>query len=123
MPYGGFNGEQIGNIAFELTDNIDLIREETPVSELKSYNKIQKVLKEADRLYILGFGFDDYNIKVLNFPNSIKNIKEVFITTKGLVKNRSDIIFERIFKYQDIMHFEPESCEKLLKEHFLDKQT
>lgn len=125
MQYGGNGKLPLGNISWELINNIDLIRENRSVTDLKSYNDIQNILKSAERLYILGYGFNNYNNNVLNFPNSIKNVKEIFVTKKGTIDSRIGMIFNRIFKNQaeHNKHIVSHKCESLLQDYYLDEQA
>lgn len=120
LNYGGEGSRPIGDYSFELSENIDLIREENNVRELKTYRKIRKRLKNAERLYILGFGYYDYNIKVLGFPHSIKNVDEVYSTKKRLRGRRFERTVNDAFQNQNKVHIKDVSCEDLLNEYDLE---
>lgn len=122
LNFGGEGSRPLGALTSLLSDNIDLIRETRNVNELKSYQKIRTVLEEAERLYILGFGYYDYNLKVLGFPNSITNVEQVYSTNKGLIGRRFDRTKANIFKNQSSkdIFIEDISCKELLQKYDLE---
>lgn len=128
LEYGANNSRPVGHYTIELSENIDLIREDRDVSELKSYTKIKDVLNSAERLYILGFGYYDYNIKILGFPETIKTVEEVYSTKKNLIGRRFERSLYRIFKYQqnqpidqpDRININDITCEQLIRKYDLE---
>ncbi len=118
LKYGMEDNSRLGNYSWELCNNIDLIRFDRAVKELKSYKSIRALLNNAERLYILGFGFDTYNLSVLGFPDSIKNVNEIYSTRKGLVGRQIERTFNKSFRHQTegLRHIYDYSCTDLLRE-------
>lgn len=113
----GNDGNPIGNMSWVLRRNIDLVREndDVDVKHLKSYYNIQSALKKAERLIFLGYGFNKYNSKeVLNLPESIKNVRDLYMTRRDPANDGFDEIFKEIFKYQSDKFITKESCEDLI---------
>lgn len=66
----------------DLANNINIMHNNERV---KGHEQIQEIFKSAEKLFFLGFGFDDFNLKILNIPKDLLNdSSKVFSTTYGL---------------------------------------
>lgn len=94
LPYGGL-ARPIGNYSWELTDNLQLMYGER---EGDNILRAKSVLSEAERLYILGFGYSANNLQMLDFPQSIRNVTEVYGTAVGLTEQRIDSVSDKYLR-------------------------
>lgn len=119
LTYGASNKSWLGNFGYLLKNNINLIRYDEEIQSLSSYNKIRSKLKKAERLYILGFAYNEYNVKVLGFPDSIPNVKSVYSTVRGLNRNVIDRLKNQYFKDVRIKKIDYNDCNELIKNEML----
>lgn len=87
LPYGGIPKSNLK----QYLNNIQLI------GERGSHDRedVSTLFSWAERIFFLGFGFDDENIKTLAFDQNLKNdgSHEIFATCKGIsAKDRSAIM-------------------------------
>ena len=73
------------NRAYQLSKNLSVIDPDDKMTNITRFNKAKEILEESDRVYILGYGFDENNSKRLNLPNSLrkKPRKTVLFTNYG----------------------------------------
>ncbi|MFZ5800689.1 MAG: hypothetical protein ACOY3D_04865 [Candidatus Omnitrophota bacterium] len=76
-------------------DNIKLITEEREVKESKEFQDAYRLIEDAERIYILGFGFDETNLERLNI--SLMKDKTITATAYGLERSKRRWI-EQYFK-------------------------
>jgi hypothetical protein len=62
------------------------------IHERNSYEKekINSLISKAKRIFFLGFGFADENLKVLDLMKSIKNYKNIYCTALGISEKRKE---------------------------------
>lgn len=66
----------------QAVSNIKIIDEERTLD-----SQVNMLVKSADRVFFLGFGFDEQNLEVLGVSRKTLMMKEVFATTYGLEEN------------------------------------
>ncbi len=66
------------------TENIRVLYDQRNIPNLL---EIEFSLKEAERIFFLGFGFAEENLEVLNLINNINTNQKIYGTAKGLTKN------------------------------------
>ena len=73
------------NRAYEVSKNLSVIDPDDKITNISRFNKAKEILEESDRVYILGYGFDENNSKRLDLPNSLrkKPRKTVLFTNYG----------------------------------------
>lgn len=73
----------------DLSKNIKVIYDETSDPTI---DEARQLLMNADRIFFLGFGYAEENMKLLNFPGVVKPGQKVYGTAKGLSgKEISDV--------------------------------
>lgn len=70
---------------------IELIRTKADPATSEKFEAAHRCIGEADRIFILGFGFDYTNIRRLKLPELLKG-KEVWSTSSGLSKSVKEVI-------------------------------
>ncbi len=75
----------------ELLDNIKIIE------NYESAKKFQEIIKGKKRIFILGFSFDDNNLKNLGIEEVITLDQKIYATTKGLNSEEVEKIEYRFF--------------------------
>lgn len=81
IPYGKYQRDAV--VLEHLRKNIRLIDER----EKADTSSIINLLKEAERIFFLGFSFADENMEILNIPNSIDHIPWIYGTAYGMTDN------------------------------------
>lgn len=85
--------------------------------------KAQKVISESKRIFFLGFGFDDFNLKVLGFPEIISPTHDIYCTTYKLNARRKEEIvnlFSQKKKITSKRVFENWNCNRLIDQYLFD---
>jgi len=59
-------------------------------------DEARQLIKEADRIFILGFGFDEYNYKLLGFPNIINPGQKIYHTERDLSAD-SQLMIKKLY--------------------------
>jgi hypothetical protein len=78
LTYHSYN---IGNQPLQMfVNNIRIIYERTS----ENLVAIQELIKQADKIYFLGFGFDETNLKIIGFPSIIKENQKIYATGLNL---------------------------------------
>ncbi|MFC1888548.1 hypothetical protein ACFL4G_02205 [Thermodesulfobacteriota bacterium] len=97
----------------QLVNNIKLINERT----VKDTNDINKIITKAKRIFFLGFGYLEENMKILNIPESLRDNpeKKLFGTMLDLDERDQGEISRRIAVRHETKHFPPVDCAQLLK--------
>jgi len=91
FPYQGFGGEFRPN-HHDAIDCIRTLHERDNVDE----NKISQLIKDAERIFFLGFGFAEENLALLNFENNINKKTPIFGTCFKLSDRRIDILRRKL---------------------------
>ena len=83
-----------------MKENIRVIHEETKteIEEMKS------VIKNAKRIFFLGFGYAKENMEVLNIPRILRT-QEIYGTALGLTQKEIYTIYQSFWKnpaYKDV---------------------
>ena len=102
---------------------IKVIYEERETNELKD---AQRIIKEAKRIYFLGFGYAEENLETLDFSNMHNDTQKIYGTAFGMhenemlgVKRRLLPAGKRIDKlYPGNMLIENTDCLTLLRKYF-----
>ncbi len=74
-------------------DNIQVLYDQR---EVPNRDLIDNVLKEAKRIFFLGFGYADENLEVLNLIENFNKYQRIFGTAKDLSKNEIQKIKEKL---------------------------
>lgn len=116
--YGTIDNEfQINRCA----NNIDVMFESR--FENPRIIRAQEAITHAKRIFFLGFGFDDFNLKILGIPQNIKPTHNVYGTTFGL-DNQKKTQIEELFinnkKVTSIREFEDTNCNSFIKQHLFE---
>jgi hypothetical protein len=77
-------------------ENIKLISDERDIEESEEFKEAYKLIELADRIFFLGFSFDETNLKRLNI--TLMNTKEIIATKHGLEVARSNWVKEYFAK-------------------------
>ena len=96
----------------DLKDNIEVINYERVE---KDFSEIHKTIRNAKRIFFLGFGFAPENMKLLGMPGVLRHGPAIFGTALGWLKKDINQLIEYL-KYGFIM-IEPKNCYELLREH------
>lgn len=86
LEYGIFNSER--NSLSLFTKNINLIGQRASGNK----DNISQIIRDADKIFFLGFGFDENNLEVLGFPNILSPEQKIYGTGFGLYKEELDKI-------------------------------
>lgn len=76
--YKNISSSQIVNAS----NNIEVIEENRKSNQ--SVNDARKLINSADRIFFLGFGFDQANLRLLKFPDIIEAHQDIFCTAYGI---------------------------------------
>lgn len=107
----------VTNINYEKIEsdsiNIDFIR--ASATENAKINKIRRILKDADNIYILGYGFDKFNNQILfESENYFDNKeREIFYTSFGLEESLKEVLSNYVIQDGNIK--DDQKCLPLLK--------
>ena len=96
----------------EVKDNIEVIYYDR---EQKDFSEIHKTIRNAKRIFFLGFGFAPENMKLLGMPEVLRHGPNIFGTALGWIKKDIDGLIASL-KYGFRM-IEPENCYELLRKH------
>lgn len=117
-----------------ILNNIKVILEERPNSNNSLPHHLKDahdLIKKAESLFFLGFGYAKENLDILNVPEIIKQKTEVFGTAVGLSEKEIQDIRQNIISGLKIektedqilgknggrIHIENKDCLMILKEH------
>ena len=98
--------------------NIKLISDERDVEKSEYFQKAYKLIQEAERIFFLGFSFDETNLNRLSLL-SITDRKQIFATVSGIdpsTLERIDTYFNQSAHTMDITHENVDAL-TLLKKH------
>ncbi len=99
--------------------NIDILYDDRLHPRIE---RARDMISNAERIFILGFGYAEENLKLLALPESIADIKEVYGTNYGIVPRRFNGIKRQYFPQQSGMGkrgvFEQFGCLKMLQEYY-----
>jgi hypothetical protein len=101
-----------------LCDNIKIVHEEGDNPKLE---EAQELIRQADRIFFLGFGYAEENLNALGIPDVLEDVKQVFGTTLGLT-NKEKTEIKSLFK-TDInnklrsVYIQDMDCLSLLREY------
>lgn len=92
----------------------------------KNYSELQEIILAADRVHILGFGFDKTNVEVLDIVRTcseaiVGRTRYVYATGFGLLSEEHDAYQRLYFKSRydhPIIDLPDCDCLKLLRKHF-----
>jgi hypothetical protein len=88
LGYGDDASESYGRLP-SVIQNLYVVHEERTNPELE---KARTTISEAERIFFLGFGYADENLKVLGIPATLKPTQLVYGTTMGFTeKERKDM--------------------------------
>ena len=78
--------------------------------------KARNLIKDADRIFFLVFGYDKENLHLLNIPGILRLSEDIYGTAKGLTpKEIGDI--KDIFPSNVRTHIEDTDCLSLLRKY------
>ncbi len=99
-------------------ENIKLISDERDIEESEKFQKAYKLIQEAERIFFLGFSFDETNLKRLNL-DSIKQHKQIHATVYKVEPSKLKWIKEYFSQnyYTSNYHFEDNDALTLLKNY------
>jgi hypothetical protein len=105
---------------FNLTDNLEISLIYEDRKEKPEISKAHELIKNADRILFLGFGYDEKNLEVLDLPNLLEN-KRVYGTALDATKNEIEHLknllnFEKVRAKSEIYNFDNLM---LLREHLI----
>jgi hypothetical protein len=81
----GFRGYETDYHTLELlSKNIFLINER---ENLKRYKSLRQTISSADRIFFLGFSYQDENLQVLDIPNIFNENQKIFGTAFQMTNN------------------------------------
>lgn len=111
VGYGGYH--QKYNLLDSLKENIKLIDER----EGKKNYEIGNLLKDAERIFFLGFSYADENLTVLDIPQVLNQNQWIFGTAFGMTENEIRKIRNKFSPnvISEKMHFEDIDCLGLLR--------
>ncbi len=98
--------------------NIKLISDEREVKKSEHFQEAYKLIEWADRIFFLGFSFDETNLKRLHL-DFIENKKQIFATVRGIEPSRLKWInkyFNQSAHTMNIIHEDVDTL-TLLKKH------
>ena len=95
-------------------ENIQIIYDEQQDEITK---KIEEKIKWAKRIYILGLGYADENMKLLGFPDALTGEMRIIGTTKGLTTHEVNDIMSRYFRPNVHYSLLMKDCTELLRDH------
>ena len=98
--------------------NIKLISDEREVEKSEYFQEAYKLIEWADRIFFLGFSFDETNLKRLHL-DFIENKKQIFATVRGIEPSRLKWInkyFNQSAHTMNIIHEDVDTL-TLLKKH------
>lgn len=117
LHFGNYQNEL--SVLEKHKDDINLIR--TGYDTLNTID-IQETISEANRIYFLGFGYDERNLQLLGFPKILNDRHEIFGTAYEKTQGEIDRIKKSIAgnkSIKTIKRFEIKSfdCLRLLREY------
>lgn len=120
-PSGSEYGTKYGvRDILRVADNIKLIHER----DNKFLNEIKELVREAENIFFLGFGYDEDNMRALGWPKNFNANKDIFGTAFNLSQSRIGEIramIQRGFKNPTLTHvhpiIKPLDCRRLLDEY------
>lgn len=93
--YGSYNDEENKDREYWLTNDANQLGQQIKlIGERKEsdYNKIHQKLKNAEKIYFLGFGFNEDNVNILDLAENCIGVPQIFYTNY----NNSDLITEKL---------------------------
>ncbi len=125
LPWEGkskfaYNYKRLEFHAKELAENIKTIFEE----DEKSYAEIEihNAINFSDRIFFLGFGYADENLKILGIPKFLKSEHKIYGTALGATKKeikdiKNKLIDKPQFNGYDELKIENVHCRDLLRKY------
>lgn len=104
----------------QLKDNLEIMYERNDNPELK---EAKKLIKEAERIFCLGFGFAPENVDILKLSESMNSSCSLYGTALDLENGQIELIKDRICKgfrnedNRDRIRIENMDCLRLLKKY------
>lgn len=116
-------GKEPTNLFIEKTlKNIITIHERK-----NNIEEIDNLIMNAQRIFILGFGFAEENMGLLNFKKNFTSPKDVNVTTIGISQKKRDHIKGKYFpefktieghsRFMGIINMQETSCKRLLEDY------
>ncbi len=111
LPYKGYR--QSFNLLNSLKNNIQLIDER----EANKNMKLSKEIKNAERIFFLGFSYADENLEMLDIPNVLNKDQWIYGTAFGMTENEIRKIKRKFLDKVESkkLHFEDIDCLGLLR--------
>lgn len=100
-----------------LVKNLRIIYEEKENPELE---EAQQLIREAQNIFFLGFGYAKENLNILNIPGILNPKQNIYGTAlESTPKEIKDIrsIFSEIVRHQRSHNFEGKDCLALLRQY------
>lgn len=99
----------------KMKDNIKIIHERAK----EPSEAIEAVLKNAERIYFLGFGYAEVNLEVLGIPKILRNNVQICGTALGLYDREMTRVKNALKKNSLILYpnIEPIDCVSLLRKY------
>ena len=116
VPFGGVDQYQMASAVRQASPFIQIIPEGREDAE--SLTKSRSLINQAERVGILGFGFDETNVARLGAPNVFLNPhghpKNLAATSLGLSEAQVGRASTRVFNASNLVSFRPLNCIDLL---------
>jgi len=114
------NKQNLGELRSHWRDRIFIIDEERSNYQ-QHIDEIGDIIRKANRIYFLGFGFANENMEILGFPNVIHKGQRIYATSRGLTQHEIGQVQAKHMSGRGIdsshFNFEDINCLKLLRNH------
>lgn len=101
-----------------LVNNLRIIYEENNNPELKEAHEL---LRKAQHIFFLGFGYAKENLELLNIPKALKQGQNIYGTALGLtpkeIQDKKTIFPDQSPPYASLVHIEDLDCLMLLRQY------
>ncbi len=114
------NKQNLGELRSHWRERIFIIDEERSNYQ-QHIDEIRDIIRKANRIYFLGFGFANENMEILGFPNVIHKGQRIYATSSGMTQHEIGQVQAKHMSGRGIdsshFHFEDKDCLALLRDH------
>ena len=113
LSFGNLNNYNSIKVALKYNDMIQIMYEQRKISQ--DIIDAKKMIKDADRVFFLGFGYDPDNVELLDLPKLLKG-KEVFGTALNKTEHEIHLHRKLLNLHNSAPTFQPCDCLQLLRD-------